>query len=123
MRSSRPGSGGQGDDAISIISRPKHGSAKNGPANLVPVNREKLRERRRPIAENGFATSSGVNKSAKVVLVLVNVSCNDRLAEQVTGAHSDSVDGSVGVEEPNGVAHIVSPSMVEGDATIDVSFD
>src|SRR5215813_13353771 len=54
---------------------------------------------------------------------LVDVSCDDRWAEQVTGAHSDSVDGSVGVEEPNGVAHIVSPSMVEGEATIDVSFN
>src|SRR5215467_1718948 len=54
---------------------------------------------------------------------LVDVPRHDRRAEQVTGAQSDSPDGSVGVEEPKGYARIVSPSMVKCEATIDVSFD
>src|SRR5215470_13963801 len=54
---------------------------------------------------------------------LVDVPRHDRRAEQVTGAQSDSPDGSVGVEEPKRCARIVSPSMVKGEATIDVSFD
>src|SRR5262245_44466266 len=54
---------------------------------------------------------------------LVDVPRDDRLAKQITGAHSDSPDGRLGVEEPKGCARIVSPSMVKGEATIDVSFD
>src|SRR5262249_1224889 len=54
---------------------------------------------------------------------LVDVPRHDRRAEQVTGAHSDSPDGRVGVEESKGYARIVSPSMVKCEATIDVSFD
>src|SRR5262249_565451 len=65
--------------------------------------------------------SSNPSEIGSFTADLVNVPRHDWWAEQVTGAHSDSVDGSVGVEEPNGAAHIVSPSMVEGDATIDVS--
>src|SRR4051812_22689059 len=52
--------------------------------------------------------------------MLVNISCDDRLPEQVTSADSDSPDGSVGVEEPHRIAHVVSSSVIESEAAVDV---
>src|SRR5262245_17577010 len=54
---------------------------------------------------------------------LVDVPRDDRLAKQITGAQGYGPDGSVGVEEPKRGARIVSPRMIECEATIDVSFD
>src|SRR5262249_4731437 len=53
---------------------------------------------------------------------LVDVPRHNRRAEQVTGAQSDSPDGSVRVEEPKRYARIVSPSMVKWEDTLNGSF-
>ena len=54
---------------------------------------------------------------------LVDVSCNDRLAKQVTGAQGYSPNRGAGIEKPCRYAQVIRPGVIETGGIVEVSLD